>query len=197
MTLGFEQDIRLFIDRTVGPEAAKRMLITRAREALADFMARQSVKPMVHILTDGRETGTEDTVKPFGVIRYEFSRIREVVSFALRELERLSPVLSGRYRRSWITLIDRVQVGMDQVDGGQPVMIVNFQPYARKIHVGSRGFEVPAGIVEKVRQIVLRRFRRMISVNIQFIELNPGYTLKKPPRTGRRMTYPALVIAPF
>ena len=199
MSVAFERTVNLFISRTVAPEAAKAYLIKRARSGLAEFMARQSVRPMVEIETDGNPSNTEDTVRPFGVIVYRFSRMREIVSFALRELERLSPVRSGRYRRSWITIEGVEETGLDMITGRSQVTIVNTQPYHRKIQVGARGFVAYAnpGIVEKVRQLIIRRYRGAVVPNIRFIALANGYILKKGRRAGQQLTYPALVLDPF
>lgn len=205
MAVAFETTVRLFIDRTTSPEAAKMMLVNRAREGLAEFMARQSVRPMVTIETDGRVAASENEVKPFGVIAYRFSRMREVVSLALRELERLSPIGRGSYRKSWIVLFEGAAVGLDRLDDllrKNPrgiVTIVNTQPYHRKIHVGSKGFTAYAnpGIVEKVRQLVIRRYRGAVVPDIRFISLSDGYILRKGKQRGQAMTYPALVIDPF
>jgi hypothetical protein len=193
MASPFETMVRLHMDNMTGP-AARKYHIRRARAGLAEFMARQTVKPMVRLEVDGRPAASEDAVKPFGLIVYYFDRMREIVSFALRELERLSPVLSGAYRKAWLTLVDRAVVGLDNLVGARTVTIVNPLPYARKVHTGAKGFEVPAGIIEKVRQLTLKRYRRVVTVNIQFIDLDPGYKLRKPPRAGQRLTYPALVI---
>lgn len=187
-------------------EAAKRFHVETARRLLSEFMARQSVKPAVTLEVDHRPARSETEVKPFGLIVYNFHRMREVVSYALRELERLSPVASGKYRRSWkivsVAAASRLSgsslakgaIGLDQIDGAHTVTIVNPLPFARKVHTGAKGFEVHAGIVEKVHQLVLKRYRRVVYVGIQFLELSPGYTLKKPPNRGRPLTYPALVI---
>jgi hypothetical protein len=203
----FETYIRLRVDQMAGPEAVKAFHVKTAKAALSEFMARQSVRPMVDIEVDTRPARSETEVKPFGLIVYRFGRMREVVSFALRELERLSPVRSGAYRKAWrivsLAVASRVgrpgtmangNIGLDQLDGATTVTIVNPLPYARKVHTGAKGFEVPAGILEKVRQLILKRYRRIVYVGIQFISLSPGYRLKKPPRSGQPLTYPALVI---
>lgn len=186
-------------------EAAKRFHVETARRLLGEFMARQSVKPGVTLEVDHRPARSETEVKPFGLIVYNFHRMREVVSYAMRELERLSS-FSKSYQRAWkivsVAAASRLSgsslakggIGLDQIDGAHTVTIVNPLPFARKVHTGARGFEVHAGIVEKVRQLVLRRYGRVVYVGIQFIELSPGYILRKPPNRGRPLTYPALVI---
>lgn len=206
MASPFEIAINLHVQNMTGP-AVKEFHVRTARRLLGEFMARQSAKPMVSLEVDRRPAQSETEVKPFGLIVYRFNRMREIVSFALRELERLSPVRSGAYRRSWmivsLAVASRVgrpgttskgPIGLDMLDGAHTVTIVNPLPYARKVHTGAKGFEVPAGIIEKVRQLILKRYRRVAYAGIQFINLSPGYRLKKPPRSGQPLTYPALVI---
>lgn len=198
MASSFETTVRLFVDRHASPAAAKALLVDRARSGLAEFMSRQDVKPMVTLEVDGRPARSEDEVRPFGIIVYTFSRMREIVSFAMRTLEQLSPVRSGRYQKSWIVLAGMRQVGMDELPANAPIMITNTQPYHRKIHTGAEGFVAYAnpGIVEKARQILLKRYRGRIKVWIEFTKLHGGYKLKKPPKTGQAVTYPTLVIEP-
>lgn len=190
-----ETYMRIRLDR-FDAVTAKEMHIKFARRKLAEFMARQTVKPMVSIEVDHRPALTENEVRPFGLIYYRFSRMREVVSYALRQAERLSPMLSGRFRRSWLVMVNNALAGLDQIGARDEVIIVNNQDYARKVHVGARGFEVTRGLVEKVRQLVLRRYGRMVTANIRFIQLSPGYRIRKAPRAGQMLTYPALVITP-
>lgn len=182
-------------------EAAKQFHVETARRLLSEFMARQPVKPGVTLEVDRRPARSETEVKPFGLIVYNFHRMREVVSFALKEFQRLSPVGSkgdehpGLYRRSWIMLVNGSKdVGINQIPPRAKITIVNQLAYARKVHTGAKGFEIHAGIVEKVRQLVLKRYGRVVYAGVQFLELSPGYVLKKPPNRGRSLTYPALVI---
>jgi len=206
MASPFEISVNLFVKNMTGPAVVEFHART-AKRLLGEFMAKQSAKPMVTLEVDHRPAQSETEVKPFGLIVYRFSRMREVVSFALRELERLSPVRSGQYRKAWRIAslanasrlsrpgsVAKGAIGLDQIEGAGTVTIVNPLPYARKIQTGAKGFEVPAGIIEKVRQLILKRYRRVVYVGIQFIELLPGYRLKKPPRSGQPLTYPALVI---
>lgn len=186
-------------------EAAKRFHVETARRLLGEFMARQAVKPSVTLEVDHRPARSETEVKPFGLIVYNFHRMREVVSYAMRELERLS-AFSKSYQRAWkivsVAAASRLSgsslakggIGLDQIDGAHTVTIVNPMPFARKVQTGAKGFEIHAGTVEKVRQLVLKRYGRVVYVGIQFLELSPGYILKKPPNRGRSLTYPALVI---
>jgi hypothetical protein len=106
-------------------------------------------------------------------------------------------------------LVDKQQADENLIpDDAEELILVNFQPYARKIHVrGARLRNVPPGIVERVRQIVQRRFGISFVINLEFIELHGAYVLKRDyvqrrrsgrlrlhTRRGEELTYPALVV---
>jgi len=197
----FEQVIALQLKKW-GPEEARRIHIAVARKTLREFMARQGAKPQVLIETDGHPTGTEDAVQPYGIIIYHLSRLREIASFAIRTAEELSPVLSGRYKSSWFLMTTgNVPIGFDEVDAYDAVILVNDQPYHRKIHVGAKGFEkyaTPSGIVEKVRQKVRQRYgARGVRTHISFLALNNVSVRSRMRRGPARvnLTYPALVMS--
>lgn len=208
----FETTIHLQLEK-FGPEAARKIHIARAQRGLAEFMARQETKPSYTIEVDGRPASSETQVKPFGVIVYRFSRLREVVVFALAEARRLSPVKSGRYRDAWFVMMNDAQVALDAIpENARQILLTNDQPYSRKINVGAPGFEKYAspGIVEKVRQLILRKYRTLVDVNVEFVTLKGGHSLKsdqfrrrngkragsarKDARRGSSLTYPALNI---
>lgn len=200
----FEQVIELQLKR-FSPEEAKRRHIAIARQGLASFMSRQESKPTVAIETDGRPATSENSVRPFGVITYRFLRMREVARFARDEAIRLSPEKSGRYKRSWFLMVDRREMAAEQIPHtAAMILLTNDTPYSRKIHVrGARLENVPPGIVERVRQLVLRKYRTIITAEIRFITLGGGYQLKgrsrrrrKDTAPGRALTYPAIEIKP-
>jgi hypothetical protein len=203
MGAAFERVIRLQLEQFT-PEEAKRRHIAIARRALAHFMARQATKPGVAIEVDGHPATSEDGVQPYGVIVYRFTRMREIAAFALAQARALSPKKSGRYKRSWFFMVDEAEIALNAIPHTARVVLTNDQPYARKIHVGATGFKayVPPGIVEKVRQLVLRKYRNVVDVEIQFLTLAGGYILQKSGGSGKdrqpgsALTYPALVITP-
>jgi hypothetical protein len=224
MGAAFERVVQLQLAQLT-PEAAKTRHIATARAGLAAFMARQSVKPDVLIEVDGHKAASEDSVKPFGVITYRFRRMREIYVAALARAEADSPVRSGRYKRSWFLMVNGVEVAPDAIPAAAEVLLVNDQPYARKIHVGSKGFEKYAnpGVVEKVRQWMIKQYGRIAEFDIEFVTLSGGYKLagntklamaqlnrrssvfraggtrlsrRKDLMPGAEMTYPALKITP-
>jgi hypothetical protein len=188
----FDSIIRLQMAR-FSPQEARKRHIAIARAGLADFMGRQPVRPMVRIETDNRPATSEEQVKPFGLIVYRFDRMREVVEFATSEARRISPVDTGRYQAAWFAMVGNAEVAAEAIPQGATVTITNDQPYAWKIHAGTKGFEkyVPPGIVEKVRQLVLRKYRPIVTAQVTYIPLiGDGKARRRPIR------YPALVITP-
>ncbi|BBK37690.1 hypothetical protein STAQ_27680 [Allostella sp. ATCC 35155] len=177
----FESVIQVQVAK-YGPDAAKRHHIAVARRGLADYLARQDARPDYSIETDGRPAASELSVQPYGIITYRFRRMREVAAFALAEAIRLSPHRSGRYKRSWFAMVDGAEVDVDAIrqDAGL-VLITNDQPYSRKINVGAKGFEKYAnpGIVERVRQLVRRRYGTIVAPEIEYLTLEGAYRLKR------------------
>lgn len=207
MVQAFEQVINVQVAQ-FGPAEAKRRHIAIARQGLAAFLAGETPKPGVMIEVDGHAASSEESVKPFGVIVYRFMRMREIAIFALAAARRLSPVLRGRYKASWFAMVANVEIAPEAITGADTVIITNDRPYARKIQVGARGFEkyVPPGIVEKVRQLVIRKYGALVEASLQFITLAGGYILRstaggrrgrrKDSQAGAAMKYPALVLTP-
>ncbi len=207
---GFEQVINLNLKR-FDPEVARQKHIEIAKKGLNAFLANQKTKPSYRIIVDESLAASENQVKPFGIITYVFLRMSQVGIFAIQTARDLSPVQSGRYRKSWMILIDGKLVSETLVpDDVKEIILVNNQPYARKIQVrGARIVGVPPGIVEKIKQLVLRQFRNSIVASVGYIELRNAYVLKKDyiqiRRSGRRrlhtkagseLTYPALIMTP-
>ena len=191
------------------PEAAKAKHIQIAREGLKEFLTRSKDKPHYRIMVDNSFAMSENQVKPFGKITYLFIRMSQVGKLAINTARDLSPVRSGRYKKSWVLVADKILVSENSIpEDAQELILVNYQPYARKIHTrGARLRGVPPGIVEKVRQIILRQFKEMFVIDLEFIELANPYILKKDyiqrrrsgrlrlhTQRGEHLTYPALKI---
>lgn len=198
------------------PQEARKRHISIARAGLADFMGRQQTRPMVRIEVDNRPATSEEQVKPFGLIVYRFDRMREVASFALREAEEASPVLSGRYKQSWFLMLGTQEIGLNQIPASATIILTNDQPYSRKINVGAKGFEkymIPAGVVERVRQKVRQRYGSVVTAKVEYLQFpGGGHVLKNSLRSkrsngrrgkvrgdamkGMQITYPSLVLTP-
>jgi hypothetical protein len=197
----FERVIELQLAR-FGPDRAKALHIEIARRGLAEFLGSLQEKPEVEIIVDGHRVSSETAVRPFGVIVYHFLRMAEIGRYAIAQARQLSPKESGRYQKSWFLLADNSEVSETAIPANvRELVLTNDQPYARKIQVrGARLAGVPPGIVERIRQLVLRRYSGQVTANIQYLTLAGGYRLKRPRRRRGRLehelTYPALVLTP-
>ncbi len=87
------------------------------------------------LITDGVLGKDYVNVRPFGRIEARArTQLGDAVQWLLDELRRLSPVLSGRYRDSHVVVVDnQVVTNLNSLKAGEPVKIVNIQPYAGKI----------------------------------------------------------------
>lgn len=208
MARAFESVIRLQLEK-YGPEAAKRHHIAVARKGLAQHLARENPRPAYTIETDGSPATSEESVRAYGTITYRFRRMREIAEFCLAEATRISPSKSRRYKKSWFVMVDGKAVDAPAVPAdAKQVHVTNDQPYSRKINVGAKGFEkyAPPGIVEKVRQAALKKYRAIATIEVDYLTLAGGHTLLTNPKAapgrrgrvlkGKALTYPAVSIRP-
>lgn len=228
-TAAFERIINVAVAKLKPPDAQKRHAEI-ARKGLADHLAKAKGKPQVVTFVDGRRDASEDSVKFGGVIRYEFRQMAEVAAFALKRAQELSPIQSGAYKDAWFAMAGGKQVSADGVPNTGEIVITNDKPYHRKLEMtvnaehwrGKARARLPAGIVERVRQEVMRQFPG-VQASVSFITLQGGYVLKgranlrlakqnrqssayragrkhlasrKDTAAGQQMTYPALILRP-
>lgn len=98
------------------------------------------------VITDGVVRRDPRQVKPFGKIEFVArTNVADAVMWALTELQKKSPVLTGRYASSHTVMINGAEVkgnirsALQKVKAGDRVQIVNPQPYARKLEGGVEG----------------------------------------------------------
>jgi hypothetical protein len=205
-----QRDIQLATEGIAPAEIAKELAVY-ARRSLRDVIAAGEASPIYERYVNGRQGADESDVVPPGPILYEFAYWDPIIDFALAELRRRSPVLSGRYRDSHVVMIGSQVIGRGVViSAGEEVMIVDTQPYARKIEVGHMLMSVPDGVYKDVSRRVANQFRGMITVGFKMVTLPDGYILKgvfrrgykefarkglqKDTRAGERMTYPSFTM---
>lgn len=188
----FVRSVRLFAGTHLSPQARSQALASFARADVRRLITERRASPVFTVFVDGRENAAEETVRPDGRIVYRFNGIAEAVAFALSYCVARSPVKSGTYRKSWVVLVDGREwtAPLPEIPAGAAVLVVNTQPYHRKIDMGSQGAgalgrEVSAhrgprrkrgayvSIVEGARQELLRRFPGVSAARL-FVELPNG-----------------------
>jgi hypothetical protein len=192
-------------------EAVRARLIATAKRENAKVMATDP-RPLDYTRwVDGSKGAVEETATSNSIIVYEYNRVNEVAQFALQYLSEISPDKSGRFKSSWQVLLNGQPVSqVTQFLSGDEILIVNDQPYARKIVSGHMKLSVPHNLTEHAQREVNSRFGNTVKASTTFLPLSGGYVLKghfskgvraharvrlqKDTQAGAAMTYPALRI---
>lgn len=177
-------------------------------------------KPVV--VTDGTPRRDYTQVKPFGKIEFiANTSMADAVRWALTELQKRSPFLTGRYASSHIVMINgeevqgNIWVALRAVKDTDRVQIVNTQPYARRIEkvtarkatkkrrgrVGRKALSKQArsGVYQPVLRALVNRYGRSIFFDFKYVPLNLGVKVWGPQGGGlnrkrvlKDQVYPAL-----
>jgi len=194
------RNIELIMQRTLSPEAQSRRLAAHARERLAEAQEinRQALGriPPHETFVDRRQGAPLESVKPDGVIVFDFELLDDLFAWIGEQLVLHAPVLTGEYRRSFAFFVDGVEL-----EPGQPVppfkeaVFLNTQPYSRKIERGLSD-QAPDGVFQAVATLAKKRFGNM--ANIRFSYRTPLASTEGSPKqrreTDRENRTPAIVI---
>jgi len=141
---------------------------------------------------DGRKTDMLESVKPDGVIVFEFELIEDVLTWIGEALIQHSPVLTGRFRQSFILMADYtvIEPGDPIPTNAQEFAFVNTQPYARKIERGQSP-QAPDGVMQVIADQAQRRFGNMAKIRfgyrtLLFGAINEWAGATRRPSPGRR-----------
>ena len=170
------------------------------------------IQPVV--VTDGMPRRDYLQVKPFGKIEFVArTSMSDAVRWALTELQKRSPVLTGRYAGAHTVMINGAEVegniwaALRNVQPTDRVQIVNPQPYARKIEGAtankrtSRGKraalsrQARSGVYRVVLRALVNRFGKALFFDFKYVTLNTGVKVwgkRGARRVQRDQVYPAL-----
>lgn len=170
------------------------------------------------VVTDGMPRKDYRDVRPFGKVEFIARHdLAEAVRWALSELQRRSPVLTGRYASSHAVMLNGQEIQGNIWDalrkaksGVDRVQIVNTQPYARKIERASankrtgRGArkalsrQARAGVYQPVLRALVNRFGKSMFFDFAYVKLNLGVKVwgksggGSAKRVQRDQVYPAI-----
>jgi hypothetical protein len=182
--------------------------LAERNRVLREEAQRGGVAPAFTDFVDGRRGAAYQTVAPDGVIRIQYGYAREVALQALKLLSLRSPVLSGDYLKSFVILVNGSAVAGPFAIPAQfdECLIINTQPYARRLELGKNRDGEPfvvqkdPRIVEEVALVLKTAYKDLARVSHTFRELEGGYKLLnsagkyKGKRRGDPMRYPAIRI---
>jgi hypothetical protein len=209
-----DRDVQL-ATADIAPEKINAALAKFARDELRNVIASGEASTNYQKFVTQRVGGSgvegaeEETVQAPGPIFYRFAYWEPILRFTLQELERRSPVKTGRYQSSHRVMIGSQFIAPDApIAADEMVVVVNTQPYSRKIEVGFMRMSMPDGVYEDVMRKVRSQFGRAVQVNFKMVMLPNGYILKgvfkrgykpgarrklgKDTQAGAKMTYPSL-----
>ncbi|MFO1158429.1 MAG: hypothetical protein U1E60_06295 [Reyranellaceae bacterium] len=149
--------------------------------------------PQPIVITDGVTRRDPEQVRPFG--RIEFlarTDLVDAVRWTLTELQKKSPVRTGRYASSHVVLLNGAEIAgniwqvLRGIKDGDRVQIVNTQPYARKLEGATANKrtgrvkrrptsrQAPSGIYRRVLRALVQRYSRSLYFDLKYVALNLG-----------------------
>ncbi len=167
-----DREVVISLTKGLAPADQSRELARFARQSLkeAQDINRASIGrvPEHTTIVDGRRGASEDSVKPNGVVTYEFHLLDDLFAWIGQKLMEASPVKTGLYQDSHVLFADGVEVapGSPLPDASE-YAFVNAQPYARKIERGLSP-QAPDGVYEGVAALAARRFGNLARIKFSY-----------------------------
>lgn len=182
------KDITVLLDDTLSPKAQSRAVAEFAQEKLAEAedQNRRALgrTPDHKTIVDGRLDASLESVKPDGVIVFEFDLLTDLFVWIKEQLVTHSPHRSGTYATSHRFFADGIEAdpARPPLASDEWVFAPSDLPYARKIERGlSR--RAPDGVYQVVAVLAARRFGNQARIQFSY-------------RTIGTERQPAIVIVP-
>lgn len=194
-----ERTLRLITDNALSPRAQSAAVAAFAREKLKEAQAQNrrvlGRVPAHRQFVDGSEGKALEQVRADGGrIAFTFEIAADLTGFILAELQRVSPVDSGDYRKSHLIFADgrEVAAGAD-LAGVEEVVFLNTQPYSRKIEAGTMRMKVDgtSGVYQQATRAAQRRFGNLAAINFEY--RSPIGTAQRG-KAGRASRVPAISV---
>jgi len=173
-----DRDLQVLFKEDLSPQARSAALAAFAKEQLAEAQAQNQRAigrvPPHETIVDQRRGAPVESVKPDGTIVFEFELLDDLFAWIGEQLVRHAPVLTGRYRSSFLFFADGVEVE----PGAKPpaaseYVFVNSVPYARKIERGHSD-QAPNGVFEAVAALAKKRFGNLASIKFSYRAIQGG-----------------------
>lgn len=186
----FRRTVTIAWPKAADEEARQRLIrIAKAGNAkiVAEQTARAGFPPEVEAYANTPGNRNIESVRLPGPIVYRYRYHREILSVALAELERASPVVSGLYRGSHTVFVNGLPVvGVPaSLKAGDEVYITNPVPYSRRLEVGltesGRSFvvQVPPNIYGRVmRSVLIPRYHNVAKIFLDYVTIPGAYVIK-------------------
>jgi hypothetical protein len=167
-----DRDIAVILRDDLSPAAQSATLAEFARASLLEG-EEQNLAVLGHVpphdtIVDGREGAQPESVRPNGVIVFEFNLLGDLFAWIGEQLVLHSPVKSGRYARSFAFYAD----GQEISESAPPppaaeYVFLNRTPYSRKIERGESP-QAPDGVFHAVAVLAARRFGNIARISFAY-----------------------------
>ncbi len=170
------RDIVLFLNALSPAEQSRQfaeMAGTQIAEARAINIRALGRDPPSTTAVDGKIGAPLTSVHAGSVIFTEWELLTEVLAFISTNLNKFSPVKTGRYQKSHVLFADGVEFNLDvtslvpQIATAEEYIFVNTQPYARKIERGLSP-QAPDGVYQVVANLARRRFGKIAKITFSY-----------------------------
>lgn len=172
-------------------EEAQKTLVRVARAGHAAIMVEQQARagfvPEFDAYANTPGNTNLDSVRLPGPIVYRYRYLREVLTVAMDELRKASPIVSGLYRDSHTLYINGIAVtgAAPNLKAGDELFIANPVPYSRRLEVGKtesgRDFvvQVPNHIYERVmKRVLVPRYRNVAKFTFDYVTIPGAYIVR-------------------
>lgn len=199
----FERDLRL-ATASLEPAQINAALAKFARSEVAKAVS-AGASPRYEKFINGREGAAEETVKTPGPIVYVFTNWPIVINTAIDELKKRIHSKSGRYAGSFIAIVNgRVVTDYKAIAPTAEVIIVNFQPYSRRLDTSQKGTRNRRHFLGATNAL-MRRFGEVFHARSIYLDIGAGVHpmipyvrrssgRRKDRQAGMPISYPAIVI---
>ena len=156
-----QRDLAALVEDTWSPEAQAGYLREFAQGAFTEAQAQNEAslgyRPEHDLFIDGGKQQDLSGVRPTSRIIYEFHLLADIIEWIDGMLQLHSPIRSGRYQASHLWFADDVEFDIRAIPPAEQYVVLNAQPYARKIERGQSD-QAPDGVYEGVATLAKRRY---------------------------------------
>lgn len=165
------RDIALMLDEEMSAVAQEAFLAAAAQDALTDAQEtnRQALGyvPEHETFIDGAKRQALTGITAKSSVLFEFKLLTDIIEWVDTQLILHSPVKSERYARSHVWFADDVEFDPQSTPPAEGYVVLNAQPYARKIERGQSN-QAPDGVYQSVATIAKRRFGNVAYVGFGY-----------------------------
>jgi hypothetical protein len=167
-----DRDIELMLSESRSPKAQSATLAEFAKEQIEE--AKQTNRsilgrvPRYSVSVDGRDGAPLESVQPNGYVIAEFELVNDVLSWIADQLQKHSPVKSGKYQKSHTLFADGQEIAVGgAIPTAAELVFISSVPYARKIERGASS-QAPDGVYQAVAVLAQQRFGNIAKISFGY-----------------------------